>query len=93
MDEAGRQSIRKMITSGKKKVRNVQYKKVGLETKASEKRNPIDVQTDQAIWNIKKYGIKAKPFFTEAFRKQFGKFDTELFTAIKKQIIAELKKK
>lgn len=94
MDEAGRNGIRKMITSGRKKTKNVKYKKVGLERKNKDGKttNPIDTAVNQAVWNIKKYGIKTKPFYTEAWRKNFGKFDNEIFTAMKKVIVAELTK-
>jgi hypothetical protein len=94
MDEAGVSAIRKMIMSGRKKTKNVKYKKVGLERKGKDGQvsNPIDTATNQAVWNIKKYGIKSKPFYTEAWNKHFGKFDNELFTAMKRVIVAELLK-
>lgn len=98
MSESGIASIREMIKRGKKITRNVKYKKIGLETKVGDskgktKGSDLDNQVNSAVWNIKKYGIKTKPFYTEAWNKHFKGFDNDLFDAMKKQIIAEFKKK
>jgi hypothetical protein len=92
MDEQGRASIKKMITSGKKKVRNAGPQRVGLESKSMAKKSAIDIQVDQAVWNIKKYGIKKKPFFTEAFTEVFGEFDDDTLQEVGKYFVATLKK-
>lgn len=93
MPQSARDGIRAMIMKGKKKTRNVKYEKVGLERKNKDSKDPIDIQVADAVYKIKKYGIKTKPFFTEAFEKHFGTFDEEMIKAIKKQMVTTLTSK
>lgn len=97
MSEDGLQSIKNMITKGRAKIRNVEkYEKVGFERKTEKIKETKDTLTKQAediAANIKKYGIKTKPFFRKAFEKVFGKLDYEMVEAVKKQIITRLQMK
>jgi len=93
MSEDGRRSIKQMIQRGRRTTRNVKSAKVGLEQKSSDKKSAIDTEVSNAIYNITKYGIKKKPFFTEAYTKYFGTFDRELMEAVSKTIISEIAKK
>jgi hypothetical protein len=90
MSKEGLKSIADGIRRGKYITKNVKYKRVGLERKATESKDPIEQQAKQIAYNIKKYGIKTKPFFTEAFQSAFGKFDTIEIDAIKKDLVATL---
>lgn len=95
MNEQGRKSIQSYIESGKAKVRNVAYKKEGLETKfekqTKSKKTEIEKQVDEVVWNIKKYGIKTTNFYTDAFNETFKDLGKELSEAIGKDIIVKLK--
>lgn len=93
MSDEGRNNIKQSILQGKLKTRNVKYEKQGLETKTNKSKDPIDAQVDDIVYKIKRFGIKAKPFYTEAFEKYFGKFDEEMIKYIKKQIVYKLQEK
>lgn len=93
MPQATRDAMRSMVMKSKQKTRNVKYEKVGLEGKNKESKDPVDVQVADAVYKIKKFGIKTKPFFTEAFEKHFGTFDEEMIKAIKKQFVTQLTSK
>lgn len=90
MPESAIESLSKSIKSGKKKVRNVQYEKVGLETKASDSEGDVMSQARSMAYMIKSYGIKTKPFFTEVFEKNFGKLTESDKEALKKSLVATL---
>lgn len=92
MSKEGRQSIKNAIESGKMKVRNVSGYKVGLETKSNDKKSLIDTQVDTMVYLIKKYGIKKRPFFSEAFEETFGTFPEELKKAIGKDLVVKILK-
>jgi len=84
MNEEGRASIKQYILSGKAKVSSVRNDKaagIGLERKGisqKPKKSLIDSQTDQLIYMIKKYGIKATNYFTDAFKETMKDFEVTM---------------
>lgn len=71
-------SIKEYILSGKAKVKNVKQS-VGLE----KKRKPlIDVQVDNLIYMIKRYGIKRTEYFNDAFEEAFKDIDVVIGEAL-----------
>ena len=71
-------SIKEYILSGKAKVKNVKQS-VGLE----KKRKPlIDVQVDNLIYMIKRYGIKRTEYFNDAFEEAFKDLDVVIGEAL-----------
>jgi hypothetical protein len=77
MNDEGRASIRNYISSGKAKIRNV---KVAVKSE-KRKKSLIDLQTDNLIYLIKKYGIKKTSYFTDSFNKVFANFQEEMAKA------------
>ena len=78
MSAEGRKSIKEYILSGKAKVKNVKQS-VGLE----KKRKPlIDVQVDNLIYMIKRYGIKRTEYFNDAFEEAFKDLDVVIGEAL-----------
>lgn len=77
MNAEGRASIRSLIESGKAKVKLVKQA-VGTERKklsgTKGKKSLVDMQTDQLIYMIKKYGIKRTGYFDETFNTIFADF-------------------
>lgn len=80
MNSDGRAKIKDYIQSGKAKLTDTSKTKVkvGLETK---KKSLIDMQTDQLIYLIKKYGIKRTRYFDDAFDTVFGTFAEDMAKA------------
>lgn len=76
MNEEGRQSITRYLQSAKGKSKITQsYSAYGISEKKFAKlstKTPLEKAVDRAVWNIKKYGIKTKPFFDNAYQKVFG---------------------
>lgn len=95
MSAEGRRSLKKYIQSGKAKVRLVD-KPVGTETKGKrlqgKKKQLIERQLDQLIYNIKKYGIKATRFFDDAFEDTFKDLDVVISQQIGKTIAISIEK-
>lgn len=96
MNEEGRASIKQYILSGKAKVSAVRNDKaagIGLERKGisqKPKKSLIDKQTDQLIYMIKKYGIKATNYFTDAFKDTMKDFEVTMSEAVGRDIVLTL---
>jgi len=84
MSAEGRASISRYLETNRGKVKNQKYARVGLEKKANESR------VDEAVWGIKKYGIKTTNFYTDAFYDTFKDFGKELTDGIKKNFIVKV---
>jgi len=94
MSKEGRSSIQSLITSGKAKVRVISQassktEKRGLQFKGTKK-SLLDKQTDQLIYNIKKYGIKTTDFFKDGFEQTFKDLQKDLGEALKRDISINL---
>lgn len=97
ISDEGLENIKDLIKSGRAKIRDeskTKYGKIGLETKAMEETgDPIEREARTLAYFIKAYGIKTRPFFGDAYRETFGnEFNYELWEAVKKQWVAQLKK-
>lgn len=76
MSQEGRNSIKRMIESGKYKTLSVRNtKSVGYEKK---NKSLIDQRVDSVVYLIKKYGIKTRSFITDAVEKTFKDFQTKI---------------
>ena len=80
MSPEGRAKIKDYIQSGRAKISDTSKTKikVGLETK---KKSLIDMQTDNLIYLIKKWGIKRTRYFDDAFDTVFGTFAEDMAKA------------
>ena len=90
MSKEGRSSIQSLITSGKAKVKVISQassktERRGLQFKGTKK-SLLEMQTDQLIYNIKKYGIKTTNFFKDGFEETFKDLQKDLGAALKKDI-------
>lgn len=96
MNQEGRASIKQYILSGKAKVSSVRNDKaagIGGERKGisqNPKKSLIDKQTDQLIYMIKKYGIKATNYFTDAFKETMKDFEVTMSEAVGRDIVLTL---
>jgi hypothetical protein len=90
MSDDGRKSIMESIKRGRMIVRDVKYKKVGLETKRKEKKTKIERETDQAIYMIKRFGIKQTNYLDDAFAETFKDVDATLLDALGNEIFIKL---
>ena len=88
MSPEGRKSIRQYIQSGKAKVSNTMSDKargIGLERKGvkfKEKKSLIDLQVDNLIYMIKRYGIKKTNYFTDTVKTVFADFEKQMGEAL-----------
>lgn len=91
--ESMKASLKKYILSGKAKISSVRNDKalgVGLERKgvsASKSKSLIDTQVDTMGYLIKRFGIKATNYFTDAFNKTFVGFESKVFEAVESGIV------
>ena len=86
MSEEGRRSIKKYIQTGRAKIRDIektQYKRAGLEAK---KTSLIDIQTNDLIYLIKRYGIKATHYLDKTIEITFKDLGEKLGEAVAKDI-------
>jgi hypothetical protein len=96
MSPEGRANIKRSISEGKMKVRNIRDDKaagVGLESKGikySPKLSLIDRQTNQAIYMIKRFGIKTTKYFDDAVKVALGTLQDDLREALKRDIIIQI---
>ena len=93
MSPDGRENLKQYILSGKAKVANVK-KPVGSERKKmsdGKKKSLIDMQVDQLIYLIKKYGIKRTDYFNDAFETVFANFSEDMAKAYGKDIALNFK--
>lgn len=86
MNAEGRASIKEYILSGRTKVSDTSKTKVavGLERKkisGGKKKSLIDMQVDQLIYLIKRYGIKRTDYFNDAFETVFANFSEDMAKA------------
>jgi hypothetical protein len=96
MNADGRANIKEYILSGRAKVSDTSKTKVavGLERKkisGGKKKSLIDLQVDQLIYLIKKYGIKRTDYFNDAFETVFANFSEDMAKAYGKDIALNLK--
>jgi hypothetical protein len=96
MSESGRKSIRDSIAKGKMKVRVSDVKKygaVGYENKnVKHKGGIIDKQLKQAIYLIKRYGIKKTNFIQPTIDKSFKTLSVDIANEIGRQIAIQIRK-
>jgi len=88
MSADGRESIKRWLSSAKAKVRTKDVKKygaIGTERKF-KKISEMDERVNTTIYNIKKYGIKARNFIDPVLTKTIVGFEKELGEAIGKTI-------
>lgn len=96
--ESMQASLKKYILSGKAKITSVRKDKalgVGLERKgvaASKSKSLIDTQVDTMGYLIKRFGIKATNYFTDAFNKTFVGFESKIFEAVESGIVITFEK-
>jgi hypothetical protein len=94
MSEEGLENIKQLISSGRAKVTSKiigNTPKVGFETKAIEETgDPLEKEAKTLAFFIKKFGIKTRPFFKDAFEEVFGPLDYEIVEAAKKEFVAKL---
>jgi hypothetical protein len=86
MSADGRRSIKKYIQDGRAKIKEIQktkYKRAGLEAK---KKSLIDTQTDNLIYLIKKYGVKATYYLDKTIEITFKDIGEKLGEAVAKDI-------
>jgi len=88
MSPAGRESIKKWLSSAKAKVRSKDVKKYGaVRTERKFKKiSEMDERVNTTIYNIKKYGIKTRNFINPVLKKTLEGFEKELGEAIGKTI-------
>lgn len=95
MSNEGRASIKKYIQSGRAKIDTVRKTNdkalgIGLEKK---RLSLIDIQTNQLVYLIKRFGIKKTSYFTDALNATFGKdFELKMTEAFGKEIVFTLEK-
>lgn len=88
MSAEGKKSIKQYIQSGKAKVSSTMNDKargIGLErkgVKAAEKKSLIDMQVDNLIYMIKRYGIKKTNYFTDTVKQVFADFEIQMGEAL-----------
>lgn len=96
MSDSGRKSIRDAIAKGKMKVRVSDVKKygaVGYENKnVKHKGGIIDEQLKQAIFLIKKYGIKTTNFIDPVVNKSFKTLSVDIANEIGRQVAIQIRK-
>ena len=93
MSPEGRESLKEYILSGRAKVSNVK-KAVGTEKKkmgGGKKKSLIDMQVDNLIYMIKKYGIKRTDYFNDAFETVFANFSEDMAKAYGRDVALSLK--
>jgi hypothetical protein len=88
MSPAGRESIKKWLSSAKAKVRSKDVKKYGAKgtERKFKKISEMDERVNTTIYNIKKYGIKTRNFINPVLKKSLEGFEKELGEAIGKTI-------
>ena len=96
MSKEGRDNIKRSIQEGKMKVRNVRSDKaagIGQESKGIKykpKLSLIDRQTNEAIYMIKRFGIKTTKYFDDAVKVALGTLQDDLREALKRDIIIQI---
>jgi predicted HTH domain antitoxin len=96
MNADGRTNIKEYILSGRAKVSDKTKTKiaVGLERKkisGGKKKSLIDMQVDELIYLIKRYGIKRTDYFNDAFETVFANFSEDMAKAYGKDVALNLR--
>jgi len=94
MNADGRGSIKKYIESGHAKIETVVKSKDKALGIGGERKHLslIDTQTNQLIYLIKRFGIKATNYFTDALNTTFEDFELKMSEAVGKDIVFTLEK-
>lgn len=93
MADSGRASLKRYIQSGKAKITSVRNdkalgkggEKIGVSF--SGKGTLIDRQVDTLAYLIKRFGIKATNYFTDAMNKTFQDFEVKMVEAVERDVI------
>jgi hypothetical protein len=97
MPESGRASLKKYILSGRAKIASVTNDKalgIGGESKGvsfASKKSLIDKQVDTLAYLIKRFGIKATNYFTDAVNETFKDFEVKMVEAVERDVIITFK--
>ena len=93
MNPEGRKSIAEYIRSGKARIETVRKgdKAFGIGREKKQK-SLIDAKTDQLIYMIKRQGIKATYYFTDAIKETFKDFELTMSEAVGRDIVFTLQK-
>lgn len=90
MPKEGRAKIKELITSGKAKISDT-YKTSQPKGLEQKRKSLVDLQTDQLIYLIRKYGIKRTRYFDDAFDTVFGTFAEDMAKAYGEDIAINIK--
>lgn len=88
MNDEGRKSVTRWVTSGKAKTVTFGKKTYGAQEKKQIK---IESQVDGVIWAIKAYGLKKRSWFDDAVKDVFGDFAEVMAEQIGRQISVTIK--
>jgi hypothetical protein len=88
MNDEGRKSVTRWVTSGKAKTVTFGKKTYGEQEKKQIK---IESQVDGVIWAIKAYGLKKRSWFDDAVKEVFGDFEQVMAEQIGRQISVTIK--
>lgn len=97
MSDSGRASLKRYIQSGKAKIASVRNDKalgIGSESKGvslSKKKTLIDREVDTLSYLIKRFGIKATNYFTDAINDTFKDFEVKMVEAVERDVIITFK--
>ena len=92
MNPEGRKSIAEYIRSGKARIRIARNDKACGIGREGKQKSLIDAQTDQMIYMIKRQGIKATYYFTDAIKETFKDFELTMSEAVGRDIVFTLQK-
>lgn len=92
MNQEGRASIASYIQRGRAKIDIAKHDKAFGIGRESKHKPLLETQTDQLIYLIKRYGIKATHYFTDALNDAFSDFDVKMTEAIGRDIVFTLEK-
>ena len=94
MSAEGLKSIREYIRSGHAKIKTVVKTKDKALGIGREKKHLslLDVQTNTLAYMIKRQGIKATHYFTDALKETFKDFDIKMSEAVGQDIVFTLEK-
>jgi hypothetical protein len=93
MNAEGRAQIRDYISRGRAKIDTVKHGDKAFGIGREGKHKPLlETQTDQLIYLIKRYGIKATHYFTDALNDAFSDFEVKMTEAVGRDIVFTLEK-
>jgi len=93
--DAMRASLTKYVTNNRSKIRTVtRYKPIGLERKGvqSSTKSTIEREVDTMGYMIKRFGIKARYYFDDAFDEVFKDFEMVMLESVGNDIIIGITK-